>query len=448
MDISKLYQQKLVTPEEAVKIVKSHDMVQYNSYNGVPPTLDKALANRRDELTGVIINTSITLFPLHTVTCDPSGEHFLYDNWHASAHDRKISQETGNYYYVPALYYELPITFQRYPQMDVIMMQVSSMDAEGNFNLGPNVAHGRSIMESAAAKVVLEVNEKFPVVRGEGASVHISEIDYIVEGENPDLFTIPVVPTKPTDELIAKHIMEEIEDGACLQLGIGSLPNAVGELIAKSDLKDLGVHTEMLADGHVKMYEAGRITGKNKVLNPGEMIFAFAMGSQFLYDFIHQNPACASYPVSYVNTPHMIAKNPKVIAINNAIEVDLFSQINSESSGPRQISGTGGQVEFMLGSYMSQGGKGIICMSSTYTNKNGHMVSRIRPTLSAGTIVTVPRTISHYIITEYGTINLKGKSTWQRAELLISIAHPDFRDDLIKEAQKLGIWKKTNRIAD
>lgn len=447
MDINKLYQEKLVTPDEAVKIVKSYDMVQYNSYNGVPPSLEKALAKRRDELTGVIINTSITLFPLHTITSDPSGEHFLYDSWHASAHDRKIASDSGNYYYVPALYYEMPITFGRYPMMDVVMMQVSPMDANGNFNFGPNAAHARSVIE-AGKKVILETNSKFPLVRGEEVTVHISEVDYVVEGENPDLFTIPLVSPKPSDELIAQLIMEEIEDGACLQLGIGGLPNAVGELIAKSDLKDLGVHTEMLADGHVKMYEAGRITGKNKAINRGEMIFAFAMGSQFLYDFIHQNPACSSYPVAYVNTPHMVAKNPKVIAINNAIEVDLFSQINSESSGTRQISGTGGQVDFMLGSYMSEGGKGIICISSTYTDKKGHLVSRIRPTLAEGSIVTVPRTIAHYIVTEYGIINLKGKSTWQRAELLISIAHPNFRDDLIKDAQRLGIWRKTNRITD
>ncbi|HZK43406.1 MAG TPA: acetyl-CoA hydrolase/transferase C-terminal domain-containing protein [Syntrophomonadaceae bacterium] len=444
MSFQTIYKEKLVKPEQAVLEVKSHDFVQYNSYNGIPPTLDKALSMRRDELTGVVINTSVTLYPLHTVTSDPSGEHFIYDNWHASVHDRKIADQTGNYYYVPALYYEMPITFKRKNIMDIVMVQVSPMDENGNFNFGPNTAHARDIIKSAG-KVIVEVNHKFPIVLGEDVSVHISEIDLVVEGENQDLFTIPTVKPKPTDELIAKLIMEEIEDGSCLQLGIGGLPNAVGELIADSDLKDLGVHSEMLTDGFVKMYETGRITGSNKALNRGEMVFSFAMGSQFLYDFIHQNPVCVSYPISHVNTPHMIAKNPKVVAINNSIEVDLFSQINSESSGSRQISGTGGQVDFMLGSYMSEGGKGIICMSSTYTDKEGNLISRIRPTLPEGTIVTVPRTISHYIVTEYGIIDLKGKSTWQRAELLISIAHPNFRDELVKEAQKLGIWRRTNK---
>ena len=447
MDFNTVYQQKLLTPEQAVKIVKSGDNVQYNSYNGVPPTLDKALSQRRNELYGVVINTSVTLFPLYTVTSDPSGEHFLYNNWHASAHDRKIAQDSGNYYYVPALYYELPLTLQRNRSMDIAMLQVSPMDDQGNFNFGPNVAHARDIIETVDT-IILEVNSKFPVVRGEMTSVNITEITHVVEGDNQDLFTIPLVAPQHTDKLIAQLVMEEIEDGACLQLGIGGLPNAVGELLAHSDLRDLGVHTEMLADAHVKMYESGIITGKNKVINKGEMIFAFAMGSQSLYDFIHQNPACGAYPVYYVNSPYTIAKNPKVVSINNALEVDLFSQINSESSGSRQISGTGGQVDFMLGSYMSEGGKGIICMSSTYTDKNGEMISRIRPTLAEGTIVTAPRTMTHYVITEYGTINLKGKSTWQRAELLISIAHPNFRDTLVKDARRLGIWRRTNKIAD
>jgi acyl-CoA hydrolase len=170
------------------------------------------------------------------------------------------------------------------------------------------------------------------------------------------------------------------------------------------------------------------------------------MGSQFLYDFIDRNPLCISRPVLEVNSPHLIARNPKVIAINNAIEIDLFSQINSESAGIRHISGTGGQVDFMLGAFMSQGGKGIICMTSTYKDKQGQVKSRIRPTLSPGTIVTVPRTIAHWVVTEFGAVNLKGRSTWQRAESLISVAHPDFREDLIREAQKMNIWRRSNRI--
>lgn len=441
------YKEKLVSAQDAVKIVKSGDMVQYNSYNGIPPSLDLALAARKEELRDVIINTSIALYPLHTISADPSQEHFIYDNWHASAYDRKLA-DSGNYYYVPALYYEMPITFARDPMMNVVMLQVAPMDERGRFNFGPNVGHARTIVE-AASRVIVEVNEKMPVVFSDfGHYVHIDEVDYIVEGENPDLFSIQPAQPGPLDEKIAAFVMEEIEDGACIQLGIGGLPNAVGELIAQSDLKDLGVHTEMLADACVTMYESGRVTGKNKAIDQGKMVFTFAMGSQQLYDFIDRNPACASFPVSHVNTPHIIARNSKMVAINNAIEIDLYGQINSESSGFRQISGTGGQVDFLLGAFMSEGGKGIICMTSTFTDKKGQIHSRIRPTLPAGTIVTVPRTITNYIVTEYGAVRLKGKSTWQRAEALISIAHPMFRDELVSAAQDMHIWRRTNKLAD
>ncbi|MGS0763683.1 acetyl-CoA hydrolase/transferase family protein [Syntrophomonas curvata] len=446
MKFQQEYLSKLQNPEEAVKVVKSGDMVQYNSFNGVPPALDMALSQRRDELQGVIINTSVALYPLHTISSDPTGEHFIYHSWHSSDYDRQFSS-SGNFFYVPYLYYEMPIDLSRRQILDVAMLHVAPMDEDGYFNFGPSVAQAKPIIDSSS-KVIVEVNKNMPVVYGEfDHRVHISEVDIIVEGDNPAMLTIPAAEPEPLDEKIAALVMEEIEDGACIQLGIGKMPNAVGKLIAQSDLKDLGVHTEMLADAHMVMYETGRVTGKNKTINNGAMVFGFAMGSKELYDFIDRNPICQSYPVSYINLPHNIAKNPKVIAINNAIEVDLFSQINSESVGTRHISGTGGQVDFMLGSFMSQGGKGIICMSSTFTDKKGNIHSRIRPTLPPGTIVTVPRTIAHYIITEYGTINIKGKSTWQRAEALISIAHPDFRDELVSEAQHMGIWRRSNRIS-
>jgi acyl-CoA hydrolase len=240
--------------------------------------------------------------------------------------------------------------------------------------------------------------------------------------------------------------MSLIEDGSTIQLGIGGLPNIVGALIASSGLKDLGVHTEMLADSYVDMYEAGRITGLNKNLNRGKMVYTFALGSQKLYDFLNNNPIASIFPVSYTNDPHVIGQNPKVVAINNAIEVDLFSQVASEASGSRQISGTGGQLDFILGAYRSEGGKGLICINSTFTRKDGSIGSRIVPTLSPGTIVTCPRSVVHYVLTEFGIAQLKAKSTWERSEALINIAHPDFREQLVKDAQALGIWRQSNKI--
>lgn len=445
MKYAKEYKEKLRTPQEAVKVVQSGDYVQYNSYNGNPVTLDRALAARKEELEGVIIGTSVTLYPLYTISSDPEGKHFIYHNWHASGFDRKIAQ-AGNYYYVPALYYEMPLMMKKNKVIDVVMIQVGPMDERGYFTFGASAAHAKMIADNATT-VVVEVNNNMPdVMGGSDEGIHISEVDVIAEGDHLPLFTIPQLEPSDAERKIAALLLEEIEDGACLQLGIGGLPNMVGELIAQSDLKDLGVHSEMLADAHMKMFLSGRVTGKRKVLDPGKMVYGFAMGSRELYEFIDDNPACATYPVWYVNVPHVIAQNPKMIAINGAIEVDLFSQINSESVGTRQISGTGGQVDFMLGSYMSTGGKGIICMTSTFTDRKGEMRSRIRPTLDPGTIVTVPRTIAHYIATEYGVVDLKGKSTWQRAEALISIAHPRYQDELVREAQRMNIWRKTNKI--
>ncbi|MEN6461912.1 MAG: acetyl-CoA hydrolase/transferase C-terminal domain-containing protein, partial [Syntrophomonas sp.] len=226
---------------------------------------------------------------------------------------------------------------------------------------------------------------------------------------------------------------------------IGGLPNVVGSLIADSDLKDLGVHTEMMVDAYMEMYEAGRITGARKNIDRFKMVYTFAMGSSKLYDFMDNNPMCASYPVDYSNDPRIIAQNDKVISINNAIEVDLFSQVCSESAGIRNISGTGGQLDFVLGAYASREGKALICISSTFNDCQGNLQSRIKPVLTPGAIVTASRAVVHYIVTEYGIAQMKGKSTWQRAEALVDIAHPDFQDELIKAANEMNIWLRTNK---
>jgi acyl-CoA hydrolase len=238
--------------------------------------------------------------------------------------------------------------------------------------------------------------------------------------------------------------MNEIEDGACLQLGIGGLPNVIGSMLAESDLKDLGIHTEMLVDSMVDLYNEGKVTGNCKTIDRFKMVYTFAMGTNKLYEFLHNNPACASYPVNYTNDPRIIAVNSKVVAINNAIEVDLFGQVCSESVGTAHISGTGGQFDFIFGAFNSRGGKGIIGISSTFSDKNGKLHSRIVPTLRPGSIVTVPRSIVQYVATEFGIVQLKGKSTWERTEALISIAHPMFRDELISQARDMKIWLDRN----
>ena len=247
------------------------------------------------------------------------------------------------------------------------------------------------------------------------------------------------------NQAVARLIVDQIPDGACLQLGIGGMPNAVGSLIAESDLKDLGVHTEMYVDAFVDIAKAGKITGANKNIDRYRQTYAFAAGTKKLYDYLNDNPACMSAPVDYTNSIATISSIDNFISINNAVDVDLYGQISAESSGIRQISGAGGQLDFVMGAHLSNGGKSFVCLSSTFTNKKGETFSRILPTLHNGSIVTDTRANAHYIVTEYGMANLKGKSTWERAEALINIAHPDFRDQLIKDAETAHIWRRSNK---
>mgnify|MGYP000849546414 FL=1 len=445
-DYSAEYQRKLTPVDEAMKVVKSGDLVHYGEFVMTSAYLDAALARRVDELENVNIRTTTCPFPPKAVLADPERKHFIYNDWHMSAASRKLhDKDLCNY--IPLTYHEGPSFYDRgYVETDVALIKVSSMDKHGFFNFGTSNSFTPSICD-AAKTVIIEVNETVPIcLGGNRESIHISEVDYIVEGDNQPMIQLPELPISDIDKQIAALVMEEIEDGACLQLGIGAMPNAVGAMIAQSDLKDLGVHTEMLVDSFVDMYEAGRITGRRKQLDKRKMAYTFAMGSNKLYNFLDGNPCCASYPVEYTNHPCVISQNDNVIGINNAIEVDLYGQVASESSGIRHISGTGGQLDFISGSYDSKGGKGLICLTATYKDKNGNLKSRIRPMLTPGAIVTVPRSINFYVITEFGVAMMKAKSTWQRAEALINIAHPDLRDELIKEAQQMKIWVRSNKI--
>lgn len=440
------YRQKLVTAKTAVQGVKSGDWIDYGAFCTAPRTLDDALAARVDELEH--INVRALAFPgkAKVAMVSGKGNSMTYNNWHFSSGDRN-HHDHHNCYYIPFTYNEGPGHYARNIKTDVCMVQTTPMDHRGNFNFGIGNSFQRAIIDNAKT-VIVEVNATLPnCLGGAGESVHISEVNYVVESENQPILTIGSPKISDVDRKIADLIVEEIEDGSCIQLGIGGMPNAVGKLIAESDLKDLGVHSEMLVDAYLEMFEAGRVSNLKKALDPGKFVYTFALGSQRLYDFINNNPSCASYPADYTNKLSNIATNDKTISINNAIEVDLYGQVSSESSGYRQITGTGGQFDFAYGAYHSKGGKSFICLSSTVTDKEGTVHSRIRPVFDPGTIVTLPRTITHFVVTEYGKVCLKGKSTWERAEALISIAHPDFRDQLIKEAEKMRIWVHKNQTS-
>ncbi len=448
MDYRKEYTSKLVTADEAVKVVKSGDLVHYGEFVMCSHVLDAALAKRKDELQGVNIRTTTCPFPPQTVVNDPERKHFIYNDWHFSGASRKL-HDKNLCNYISLTYHEAPSFYDRgYVPTDVALIKVTPPDQHGFVNLGTSNSFTHAFCD-AAKIVIAEVNETIPrCLGGVRETLHVSEIDYFVEGDNKPLINLPELPISDTDKKIASIILEQIKDGDCLQLGIGAMPNAVGAMIAQSDLKDLGVHTEMLVDSFVDMYDAGRITGLRKQLDRGKMVYTFAMGTKKLYDFLDNNPICASYPVDYTNDPDIICQQDNMICINNAVELDLYGQVCSESSGVRHISGTGGQLDYIYGSYKSKGGMGLICLTSTYKDKDGNLKSRIVPTLTPGAIVTVPRSINFYVVTEFGITNLKAKSSWERAEALINLAHPDLRDELIKEADNNYIWVRTNKISD
>ena len=445
MDYQALYQQKLTTPEKAVKIVNSGDWVDYGWCTNHPVALDRALAARKDELTDVKVRGGVTMWMPEIAKADDAGDHFTWNSWHCSGVDRKIIGK-GMGFFAPMRYSELPRFYRENVSVDVAMIQVTPMDSHGNFSYALAASHLADMLDKARV-IIVEVNRNMPWVYGlTGCEINIADVDYVVEGDNPAVAQLGG-GGEPTDvdRAVAKLIVEQIPNGACLQLGIGGMPNTVGSMIAQSDLKDLGVHTEMYVDGFVDMAMAGKLTGRNKALDKGRQVYAFAAGTQKLYDYVNRNPAVMAAPVDYTNDVRVLAQLDNFISINNAIDMDLFGQINAESAGLKHISGTGGQLDFVMGAYLSKGGKSFICMSSTVTGKDGAVKSRIVPTLTPGAIATDPRSCVQYIVTEHGMINLKGLSTWERAEAIISIADPQFREQLIQDAQKMGIWRRSNK---
>ena len=440
-----MYQSKLTTADEAVKVIKSGDWVDYGFCNTHPHVLDEALARRAPELEDVKVRGGIALWKPAIFDIEDPVHHIIYNSHHTGGFERKHI-ETGACFYEPMRYSELPrYYYDHINPPDVAMIQVGPMDKHGYFNFGVSASHMKAICDTAKILIV-EVNQNMPrCLGGFGESVHITDVDMIVEGRNDPMGQLLSAPPTEIDKAVARQVVERIPNGACLQLGIGGMPNAVGKLLCESDLKDMSVHTEMYVEAFVDLSLCGKISGANKSIDHGRQTYSFAAGSQRVYDFLDNNRMCMAAPVSYVNDIRTIAAIDNFMSINNAVDIDLYGQVSSETSGVRHISGAGGQQDFVLGAYLSNGGKSFICLSSTYQKKDGTMASRIRPTLAEGSIVTDTRVNTMFVVTEYGCVNLKGLSTWERAEALISIAHPDFRDELIKSAQAQKIWYHSNK---
>lgn len=450
MDYTQQYRQKLTSAEQAVKAVRSGDWVDFGWSVNTPALLDRALAARYEQLADVKIRGGLVLHR-PAVACVPdAAEHFLWNAWHTSAAEREMVRE-GLAFYAPMRFSEVARYYQEdLPPVDVAMIQTAPMDEKGVFNFGPNPAFMAAVCRLAKV-VIVEVNRRIPRCAGLGGNgVHISHVDMIVEGDDPPMEQLlPDKGLTRVDKAIARLVVPQIPDGACLQLGIGRTPNAIGRQIAASDLRDLGVHSELYAEAFVDLDLAGKLTGARKSFDRGLQTYAVALGSRRLYEHIGRSRSCMAAPVEYVNDVSRLARMERLISVNGAVDVDLFGQVSSETSGLRHISGAGGQLDFVLGAYLSPGGKSFICFPSTVTDKRtGQTVSRIRPTLAEGSVVTCPRNVVQYLVTEYGMVNVKGLTVWQRAEAIIGLAHPSFRDELIRQAERNGLWRRTNKKPD
>ena len=425
---------KQISAEAAAGLVRSGMWLDYGVSTGQPDVFDLALAQRIAELEDVKLRNCFTLKPRAVLAADPGREHIHCFSWHFSGYDRGMHDQ-GLCHYIPLNLGEVPDYYRRFiDPVDIVVLKTRPMDQDGWFNFSVSNVWQRTIVERART-VIVETNPALPYVLPAENGLHVSEVDYVIEGDGvgPPEFGNP--PPSPIDQAVARLVAQEVEDGACLQIGIGGMPNAVCTLLKESGVKDLGVHTELLTESIVDLYKAGLVTGSCKGLDPGKLVFTFALGSRDFYATLDRNPDVMCRPVEYTNMPDVICRNDRVVSINSTTQIDLQGQAASESDGHRHISGTGGQLQFVRGAYASKGGKSFLCLASTY-EKKGVRKSRIVLELTAGNIVTTPRSDTMYVVTEYGIANLKGRSVEERARALISLAHPDFREGLERQAHE------------
>lgn len=431
-------QYKFVSPQQAAQAVRSGDWVDYGFGGGFPELMDRALAARKEELRDVNIRGGLVIHPrIEAVECDPEQQTFHYHSWHIGDYERKL-QARGLVRFMPTILRSLPVLYRNgHIRVDVAFVPVSRPDEKGYCGLGISNYAWRTIFQ-AARTVIFEINEHLPTLQGvEGSHrAHLSEADYIVEGEHAPLPVRTYREPSPTDIQIAKLVVNQIPDGACLSLGVGGVPFTVASMIAQSDLKDLGCHTGTISDAYLAMYRAGKLTNARKELDAGRSTWNLCMGSQEMYQWLEAEPELF-FPadLDHVHDPYRMAQYQNFISINGGVQVDLMGQENAESASARQLSGIGGQLDFLEGAFRSRGGKGFICLASTRKAKDGALHSNIVPHIGAGSAVSAPRTMIQYVATEYGVARLSGKTLGERAEAMIQIAHPDFRGELASYAQ-------------
>ncbi|MBN2621081.1 acetyl-CoA hydrolase/transferase family protein [candidate division WOR-3 bacterium] len=421
------YKKKRCSIDEAVSVIKSNDRIYISGNAASPIHLMQALAQQKDRLCDVEI-THVLLFGDDPLSKPGMEGHFRHNSLFVGPADRKAVNE-GNADYIPVFLYEIPSLFhQGLLPLDVALIHVSPPDEHGFMSYGVECLATKAAAETAKI-VVAQVNEEMPRTLGD-SFIHASRVHKVVETANP-LPELEPIPFTEVEKRIGGNIASLVEDGSTLQLGIGGIPNAA--LKAMFDKRDLGVHTEMVSDSIMEAIEAGVITGAKKTLHSNKVIATFYLGTKKLYEFIDNNPTFETHPTDYTNHPFVVGQNDKMVAINSAIEVDLTGQVCSDSIGTRIYSGFGGQVDFIRGATQSKGGKPIIALPST---AKGDTISKIVPTLQVGAGVVTTRADVHYVVTEHGVAYLHGKNLRQRAEALISIAHPNFQQMLEDEAKK------------
>ncbi len=421
------YRAKLRSAARAVSVIASGDRVYYGGNAAIPQALVRALAARRDELTGVQLN-HVLLLGDDPLSLPGTEGHFRHNSLFVGPADRKAVNE-GRADYVPIFLHQIPRLFDEgIVPLDVAMVQVSPPDEHGFMSLGVEVLASKAACQ-AARTVIAQVNEKMPRVLGD-SFLHVSRVDALVEATEP-LPTLAPAEATPVERAIGRHVVGLIEPGATVQMGIGGIPDAVYENLEGA--LELGIHTEMVSDGAMRAIERGVVTGNRKTLHPGKAVITFALGSEELYEYVDNNPFIEAHPVSYVNDPFVASQNDRLVAINSAIEVDLTGQVCSDSIGSYIYSGFGGQVDFIRGAARSRGGRPVIALPAT---ARGGESSRIVPYLKEGAGVVTSRADVHFVVTEHGVANLFGKNLRERAEALIAIAEPRFQADLERAARE------------
>ncbi len=431
MSWKEAYKKKLVSVEDAAAVIKSNDRIWYSPGGSAPFDLINAICNRKDELKNVSMFSGLAFYPFEHFKAEYKG-HISHTAGFVGPAERRMLDQ-GNIEVASNQFAHTDWVTKNIVKPNVFLAEAAPPDENGNFSFGVLGVYNGHTAAQCADTIIVQVNNEAPFVYGpREAFINIEDVDYICEQDHK-LFELPKVPITDVEKTIANKIVSFIENGSTFQIGIGGLSNAVGFFLEHH--KDLGIHTEMLVDSMVTLAEKGIVTGSKKTLHPDEITCCFGAGSGKLYDFMHKNKSLRAYPISYIADENVIARNNQFISINNALMCDLTGQVCSESIGFSQYSGVGGQINFVRGAKMAPGGKSFLVLESTTKKADGAVISRIATAFPPGTVVTTPRSDVDYIVTEYGYAHLRGKTIPARVKEMINIAHPDFREQLMKEAK-------------